>query len=167
MIARHGRHNWDSAAVKINYHLSPKLLFEMDSKPLATAGVKLTLGNVLPHVLLPLSMILELASPPFRGRGVFWTAIIGYLVYRSLLDEFPSDVQFRYAISQSWFWYIPTIQKLLCSEPEQMYWRLDKRKAEAAHMSFGLEKLRWAAALLVNPRGIGWNFQIRGVPHSE
>jgi hypothetical protein len=136
----------------------------MDSKPPATAGVKPTFGNVLPHVLLPIAMILGLASPPFRGRGVFWTTIIGYLVYRSLLDEFPSDIQSRYAVFQSWFWYMPTIQKLLCSEPEQAYWRLDKLRAEATHMSFGFEKLRWAAALLVNPRGIGWNFQIRGVP---
>src|SRR5438105_107698 len=102
--------------VKTSQHLSSAILSEMDSKPPATAVVKPTLGNVLPHVLLPLSMILGLASPPFHGRGLFWTTIIGYLVYRSLLDEFPSDVQFRYGISQSWLWYIPTIQKLLCSE---------------------------------------------------
>jgi len=139
----------------------------MDSKRPATVGVRPTLGNVLPHILLPLSMILGLASPPFRGRGVFWTTVIGYLVYRSLLDEYPSDGQFRYVVAQSWFWYIPTIQKLLCSEPEQDYWRLDKPQAEAAHMSFGLEKLRWAVALLINPRGIGWNFQIKSVPHPE
>lgn len=125
------------------------------------------LSNALPHVLLPFSMVLGLASPPFPGRGVFWSSIIVYLAYRSLADEFPKNTQFRYALSRSWFWYIPTIQKLLSSEPEETYWRLDGPRAEATRMSFGFGKLRWASALLINPRGIGWNFQIKNVPQAE
>lgn len=30
-------------------------------------------------------------------------------------------------------------------------------------MPFGFRKLQWAAALWINPRGIGWNHQVKGV----
>ena len=30
-------------------------------------------------------------------------------------------------------------------------------------MSF-FNKLKWSAALYCNPRGIGWNYQVRGIP---
>ena len=118
-------------------------------------------GKILPHILLPISMLLGLASPPFKGRGIFWSSLIAFLAYQTLVDEIPADQQMKYALSNSWFWYVATMQKLLCSEPEQAYWRLDREPAEAASMPFGLEKIRWATALLLNPRGIGWNYQIK------
>ena len=47
--------------------------------------------------------------------------------------------------------------------PEKEYWRMDKAAQEAMSMSlFG--KLKWSAALYCNPRGIGWNYQIKGIP---
>lgn len=129
------------------------------SKP--TISIDPSLKNVLPHILLPISMILGLASPPFKGRGLFWSVLVAYLAYQTLVDEFPADQQLRYALSSSWFWYVVTLQKLLCSEPEQAYWRLDRQQAEATCMRFGLEKIRWATALWLNPRGVGWNYQIK------
>ena len=30
-------------------------------------------------------------------------------------------------------------------------------------MPFGFQKLQWAAALWINPRGVGWNHQVKGV----
>jgi hypothetical protein len=140
----------------------------MDHYREATMALNQHLSHALPHLLLPVSMILGLASPSFSGRGVFWSSVIVYLASRSLAADFPTDTQFRYALAQSWFWYVPTIQKLLLSaEPANTYWRRDRPQAEAAGMPFGFEKLRWAAALWANPRGIGWNYQIKHVPPAE
>lgn len=128
-------------------------------KPISNDGPPIK--SILPHILLPIFMILGLASPSFKGRGLVWSVAIAYLVYRTLVDEFPADKQLKYALSCSWLWYVPTVQKLLCSEPEKAYWRLDRPRAEATHMPFGLKKIQWATALWLNPRGIGWNYQIK------
>ena len=117
--------------------------------------------GIIPHVLLPFSMILGLASPPFPGRGVFWSCCILVLAYLCLIDTFPINQQMRYSLANAWFWYVPTVQKLICSRPEEAYWRLNRGPAEATHMRFGLNKLGWATAIFFNPRGIGWNYQIR------
>ena len=137
------------------------LLLTMAMEELKSTISGPSLGSYLPHIFLPISMIFGLASQPFKGRGVFWSSLIAYLAYKTLIDDFPTDKQLRYALSTSWIWYVPTLQKLLCSEPEQTYWRLDKQPAEAARMRFGLQKIRWAASLWSNPRGIGWNYQTR------
>ena len=120
-----------------------------------------SLASILPHILLPISMILGLASPPFKGRGLFWSILIAYLAYQTLIDDFPTDTELKYALSSSWIWYVVTLQKLLCSKPEQTYWRLDREPAEATRMRFGLKKICWAASLWSNPRGIGWNYHIK------
>src|SRR5437016_1043076 len=112
----------------------------------STISIGRSLRSILPHIFLPISMLLGLASPPFRGRGLFWSSVIACIVYLTLVDEFPYDKQLRYCLLSSWLWYVVTLQKLLCSEPEQAYWRLDRQQAEATHMRFGLEKMRWATA---------------------
>lgn len=119
------------------------------------------LGSILPHILLPISMIIGLASPQFKGRGLVWSAIIVYLVYLTIVDKFPADKQLRYALFTSWLWYVVTLQKLLTSVPEKAYWRLDRQPEEATHMQFGLGKIQWAISLWLNPRGVGWNYQIK------
>jgi hypothetical protein len=118
--------------------------------------------SILPHLLLPCANILALASPPFKGRGLLWSSLIAYLAYLTLVDDYPIDTGIRYGLTNLWFFYLPTIEKLLFSQPEQAYWRLDRRKAEAASMPFGFQKLKWATALWINPRGIGWNYQLKG-----
>jgi hypothetical protein len=120
-----------------------------------------SLGSILPHILLPISMIFGLASPPFKGRGLFWSIVIAYFAYQTLIDDFPTDTQLKFALSSSWILYVVTLQKLLCSKPEQAYWRLDRQPAEATRMRFGLKKIYWAVSLWANPRGIGWNYQIK------
>jgi hypothetical protein len=78
------------------------------------------------------------------------------------VDRYPIDTGIRYGLTNLWFFCLPTIEKLLFSQPEQAYWRLDRQKAEAASMPFGFQKLKWATALWINPPGIGWNYQLKG-----
>ncbi|KAI1863933.1 uncharacterized protein JN550_009212 [Neoarthrinium moseri] len=56
---------------------------------------------------------------------------------------------------------------LMFVRPEREYWRIDRPQHEAESMSFGWRKLKWAAALWVNPRGIKWSQQIRGVRRGD
>lgn len=128
-----------------------------------TSSFQLLEDSILPHLLLPCANILALASPPFKGRGLLWSSLIAYLAYLTLVDDYPVDTGVRYGLTNLWFFYLPTIEKLLFSQPEQAYWRLDRQKAEAASMRFGFQKLKWATALWINPRGIGWNYQLKGV----
>ena len=63
-----------------------------------------------------------------------------------------------------WPWYLNTLEKLLFHPiPEKDSWRVGKPAQEAMSMSF-FNKVKWSAALYCNPRGIGWNYQVRGIP---
>jgi hypothetical protein len=127
------------------------------------ASLQLPVGSIIPHLLLPCANILALASPPFKGRGLLWSSLTASLAYLSLFDSYPSNTPIRYGLSCIWVFYLWTLGVLLFTQPEQTYWRLDRPRAEAASMPFGLQKLQWAAALWINPRGIGWNYQMKGV----
>lgn len=134
----------------------------------------LTLQSILPQILLPLSLLLSLALPPFKLRGPLCSTLILSLVYLTWTSPFPpptSSTQPRYALFAAWFFYVPTLHKLLCTVPEESFWRIrrdEKGKvvSEKEAMSMracGWEKIKWALALLANPRGVGWNFEIKGL----
>lgn len=129
--------------------------------------------SILPHLLLPLSMPLFLTLPPFPNRGIISTTTILAIAWLALASPFPTDTQLRYGLSQGWFWYIPTIAKLLIpyshpgpetknpgfkSDAEHAYWHKGYPE-EVARMGFGWEKFKWAMALWFNPRGVGWNYE--------
>jgi hypothetical protein len=134
----------------------------------------MTILDILPHILLPISMITPLALPAFQFRGIIFTATILSLAYWSIKSPFPSDSQMRYAVAQSWFFYIPTISKVLIpyehlnkdsgfrKDAEHAYWHRAHIN-EAATMTFGWKKIKWALALWINPRGVGWNYQDKSV----
>lgn len=131
---------------------------------------------VLPQILLPLSLLASLSLPPFRFRGVLCSSIIVSLVYLCLTSPFPSstpNTQLRYGLSAAWFWYFPTLYKLLFTVPEASFWRvkrdekgIDVNEQEALKLN-GCAKIRWAAVLLANPRGVGWNYEIKGLPKAR
>lgn len=54
--------------------------------------------------------------------------------------------------------FLGTIEKLLFSNVEEEYHRIGRKKEEAASLSFGLEKFKWALSLLL------WNFQVKRAP---
>jgi hypothetical protein len=137
----------------------------------------MTFLAILPHILLPFSMPLFLTIPPFPHRSIISTTAILTLAWLALSSPFSTDTQLRYGLSQGWFWYIPTIAKLLIpyahpgsekresgfkNDPEHAYWHKGHPE-EAANLGFGWRKFKWAMALWFNPRGVGWNYEGKDV----
>ena len=131
----------------------------------------------IPHVLLPVTQLLALTLPPFRQRAVIFIPLITLLAfwsYRDLLATKPTGTNLHSSANHlpldiivpllsQWPWYLGTIEKLLFSLPERDYWRLNRQQGEALTLS-GYSKFKWAAALYCSPRGVGWNFRVKGVP---
>jgi hypothetical protein len=115
------------------------------------------------HILLPLVQIIALALPPFQNRSWVFVPLIGTLAYASATNLGSYDAELRAALISQWPWYLGTIAHLVFAQPEHEYWRLDRPQHEAEKMSFGWQKLAWSVALWVNPRGINWSQQIRGI----
>lgn len=122
--------------------------------------------DILPHILLPLAMVFSLSCPNFKGRGVIWSFTITCLAYLTYRSKWPTDSQFRYGMLTSWLWFVPTIEKLLFHIPEQEYWQLSRSNKAIVPPNGGKMKFLWAIALLINPRGIRWNYEIRGISQS-
>jgi hypothetical protein len=119
-------------------------------------------GSPVPHFILPVVQIIALASPPFRGRSFLFVHLIAAAAYSAHTNQFSDDPGLRYGLACVWPYYMATIAKLLFTVPEQDFYRLDKGPIQAPGWSFA--KFKWAAALFINHRGIGWNFQVKGVP---
>ena len=132
----------------------------------------------IPHVLLPATQILALTLPPFHHRATVFVILILSLAvwsYSDLLNTEPTDtnphsptnhhlpLDVILPLLAQWPWYLGTIEKLLFSLPERDYWRLNRRRGEALTLSWRA-KLQWAVALYCSPRGVGWNFRVKGVP---
>lgn len=120
--------------------------------------------SIVPHVLLPVTQLLALSLPPFRARSPIFVALIAALGFLSYLNMVTDDIATRLALVNQWWIFLGTIEKLLFSNVEEDYHQVGRKRREAALMPFGLEKFKWALSLLLSPRGIGWNFQVKGVP---
>lgn len=126
--------------------------------------IKMSLpGTHAVHILLPMVQIVALALPPFENRAWMFVPLIGTLACASASNLGSYSAELRAALISQWPWYLGTIAHLMLAKPEHEYWRLDKPEHEAEKMSFGPQKLAWSAALWVNPRGINWSQQIRGI----
>ena len=124
-------------------------------------------GSILPHLFLPIAQILALSLPPFKSRPILFVPLIAGLAFLSYANMLTEDLAARQAMVNQWWIFLATIEKLLFSNVEEDYYRTGRVAAEASSMSFGSEKFRWALSLLASPRGIRWNFQVKGVPAAD
>ena len=121
-------------------------------------------GSIIPHLLLPLVQIFAFALPPFRYRSHIFVPLILALIYGTWSNLCSDAPDLRGFMIGQWPWYLNTLEKLLFHPvPEKEYWRMGRPAQEAMSMSF-FSKLKWSAALYCNPRGIGWNYQVKGIP---
>ena len=119
------------------------------------------------HALTPLIQILAFYVPPFKYRTLIFTPLILAFICITIWSAWASrNVEFQSLLMIQWPWYLATLEKLLFASPEQDFWRVDRSKGEAASMAMGLSKLQWSTALRFNLRGVGWNYQVKNVPHS-
>ncbi|KAH6666346.1 toxin biosynthesis protein [Halenospora varia] len=126
-------------------------------------------SSIIPHILLWFVQIIALASPPFLGRrAIFSVWIILLAIYCNLHPYFTNDFALAQPFSIAWSFYMATLAKLLFSGPqgpESQFWRIDKPAKEAhSYPGFSWRKIRWAAVLMFNQRGVRWSHQVKNVP---
>jgi len=129
-------------------------------------------GSIVPHLLLLASQLVALASPPFRGRRpLFGALIIGLIIISQLNPHFTNDIARAQPFTIGWSVYLSTLEKILFSAhpgPEASLWRIDKPSHEAlSYAGFGPQKLLWTSVLMLNLRGIRWNFEVKNVPKAR
>ncbi|KPM35405.1 hypothetical protein AK830_g11153 [Neonectria ditissima] len=125
--------------------------------------------DILPFIALPVLVLLSFASPPFPGRGRIFAALIIFTNYKTTVSHWPPNAgstrPMRYGLTGSWIFVLPAVERLLLHQPERDFWRLDEEKKprHGRPREWTWDKLRWAAALVTTPRGVGWNFGSRKV----
>jgi hypothetical protein len=125
--------------------------------------------SILPHVLLYAVQLVTLVSPKFPGRRfVFSGILLALLVQAQLHPHFTEDISKAQPFCIQWSFLLASLEKLLLSGdegPERHFWRIDAGKEEAeSYPAFGLRKLKWAIAMFINQRGVGWNYEVKNVP---
>lgn len=121
------------------------------------------------HIALLAVQLLFLISPPFRGRRALCITTITGLAIATHFVGPPSDIAGdAQPFALLWPIYLGTLDKFLCARgdgPEDSYWRADRPAREARAMKpFSATKIRWAAALMFNTRGVRWNYEVKKLP---
>jgi len=126
-------------------------------------------GTITPHILLVILQLLALSSPKFPGRRMISTlSITGLAILSQLNSPFTQELSAAQPWSLMWPHYLSTLEKILFSGPkgpESTFWHINQPIGEASDFpAFSFAKVKWAAAIIVNLRGIGWNYQVKNIP---
>ncbi|KAF2179246.1 hypothetical protein K469DRAFT_754016 [Zopfia rhizophila CBS 207.26] len=121
------------------------------------------------HISLLVLQVFFYISPPFPGRRFLCVTTITLLAiaphFVGPVSDKPGDAQ-PYGLL--WPIYLSTLDKFLFTNangPEESYWRADRPAREAMAMrSFGPRKIKWAAAMMFNTRGVRWNWEVKNLP---
>ncbi|POS75434.1 hypothetical protein DHEL01_v206176 [Diaporthe helianthi] len=124
------------------------------------------------HVFSLISQLLLLSAPTFAFRRalVVLCITIPFVAVHFVgpASDVPGDAQ---PFTLLWPIYLGTLDKVLCANgdgPEDSYWRKDRLAREArAFKAFGISKLKWAAAMMFNTRGVRWSFEVKNLPASR
>ena len=135
--------------------------------------------QILLQLLLPITQVIAITLPPFPHRATIFTPLIIIVAAWSYFDVSATNpldttkdpdtthlaLDVLLPLLSQWPWYLSTLSTLLFSNPspEYLYWRLSRDPMEALSLLW-LAKLKWASALYCSPRGVGWNFRVKGVP---
>ncbi|MCJ1458991.1 hypothetical protein MMC28_009368 [Mycoblastus sanguinarius] len=129
-------------------------------------------GSIVPHILLWAVQLVALTSPPFRGRRTLCSVTILSLAILSQINpHFTNDIAIAQPFTIGWSVYLSTLEKILFSAdpgPEASLWHVDKPAQEAlSYAAFGLSKIRWATVIMLNMRGVRWNFEVKNIPKAN
>lgn len=125
-------------------------------------------SSVLPHIALLLVQLMSLAGPRTHSRkNAFLAVVVGLFAITLYEPYFTTDIGKAQPFSIAWPSLLSTFEKICLSGdegPEGNFWRVDKPAKEAAqYTAFGLSKVRWATVLLLNIRGVRWNFEVKNI----
>ncbi|PVI02642.1 hypothetical protein DM02DRAFT_670386 [Periconia macrospinosa] len=124
-------------------------------------------SSIVPHFLLYIAQVVALASPQFRyRRTIFNMLIVGLASYALTHPHFTNDMARAQPFNIGWSFYLATLAKLNFSDPPEFhYWRSDRPAREpSSYVAFGFAKVKWAISLMLNTRGIRWNYEVKNVP---
>lgn len=124
-------------------------------------------SSIIPHILLYIVQYIALISPQSQYRRVtFNVLIIGLAVYSLTHPHFTNDLTIAQPFNIGWSFYLATLAKLNFSDLVELdYWRVDEPAGAAGkYTAFGYAKTRWAMSLMLNTRGIRWNYEVKNVP---
>ncbi|KAI1439026.1 membrane bound O-acyl transferase family-domain-containing protein [Xylaria sp. CBS 124048] len=126
-------------------------------------------GSPWPHYALMALHIGLLVGPDFRYRRT--VAGVGTVVLMAVCwsnPNFTTDIGQAQPFSLTWSTYLATLEKLVLLprgvSTERAFYRVHEPPERVSFAAFSLRKLLWAAALVFNMRGIGWNYQVKNVP---
>ena len=123
-------------------------------------------GPLISTLLLHLFCILSLSLPSFPLRSaLFVPPIILLVIATHASPADPTNPQLTYAIGSLWPLYLSTLSQhlFLPAPPETLLYLRSDKPGEAATWGFSFRKVLWSAKLLLDQRGIGWNFRVKGV----
>ena len=145
----------------------PFQLNNMDTKPATDLSVVPLLVGIWPHLLAPLTFLVLFTLPPFRLRSAIYLAAFTFFFLRCFvpLSIPPEWSQLTLSFALAWMYYLGWLAKMLFYQPEHHFWRVGRPAHEAEYYTglLNRQKLGWACQLLASPRGVGWNFQVRGL----
>jgi len=131
---------------------------------------KPTRGASTPHLLLVVAQIVFLSSPPFplrRPLAIATLVALALWAHQSSWTHNPGAANFA---ALAWPHWLATIEKFLnhTPNPESALWPIDKAPGVALTWpAFGWRKIKWAVSLILNLRGIRYNFQVKNVPRTR
>ncbi|KAK4444332.1 membrane bound O-acyl transferase family-domain-containing protein [Podospora aff. communis PSN243] len=125
--------------------------------------------HILPHILLPLLLVLGYFPPPFRFRAPLFLVLLAICQWGCTASPWPPNEgttrALRYGLSSSWIFVLPTVERIVMHTPERDFFRVEdddddesvkKRKREGVK-EWSFAKLWRGVRLVCTPRGVGWN----------
>ncbi|KAK3312231.1 hypothetical protein B0H66DRAFT_608514 [Apodospora peruviana] len=129
--------------------------------------------HILPHILLPILLILAYFPPPFRGRAPLFLALLAIVQWQCTTSPWPPNAgdtrALRYGLNSSWIFALPVVERMVMHTPEKDFFRVvddddsDKVKKGKSQLvrEWSCGKLWRAVRLVCTPRAVGWNFGSR------
>ncbi|PSN66993.1 hypothetical protein BS50DRAFT_588029 [Corynespora cassiicola Philippines] len=136
----------------------------------APIPLKPTRGTSTPHLLLVLAQLFFLSSPPFPFRRPLAIATLTALALWAQLSPWTHNPGPANFAALAWPHWLATIEKFLnhTPNPESALWPVDNAPGVAlTYPAFGWRKVKWAVSLILNLRGVRYNFQVKNVPKAR
>lgn len=124
-------------------------------------------GSILPHILLILFQIAILSGPPFPHRRELTIGAILGLSAACHASSFTQNLALANLFALAWPHYLHTLATFASAQdPERDLWRRDDgpRSKAGEFSAFSWRKIRWALAMLINLRGVGWSYEVAHLP---